>query len=188
MSLKARYKERLFLRQCKVGPGLEIGPTASCFNAGPKENIRIGDHVTIYGRLETQENGTIQIGDYTNIRFNSHIGAVGKVTIGRHVIISNNVYIYDNNNHPTSPKRRRQLTEDRFGPLLNSWANAAFAPVLIEDNVWIGFGAVILKGVTIGRGSIIGAHAVVTNCVPPFSVVAGNPAVVVKKIENDLDK
>lgn len=183
---KVKYKERMFLRNCSVGVGLEVGSTASCVNAGPTQNIRIGDHVTIHGVLETQGSGTIEIGDYTNIRFNTHIGSVDSVRIGAYVIISHDVYIYDNNNHPTSPKLRQELSKSRFEDALNSWVHASAAPIRIEDNVWIGFGTAILKGVTIGKGSIVGAHSVVTHDIPPFSVAAGNPARVVKTLPNDF--
>ncbi len=56
------------------------------------------------------------------------------------------------------------------------------APVIIEDNVWIGMNAVILKGVTIGENSVVAAGAVVSKNVPPNVVVAGNPAVIVKHL------
>ena len=56
----------------------------------------------------------------------------------------------------------------------------SFAPVTIEDNCFIGWQAIILKGVTIGRNSVVGAGAVVTKNVPPYSIVAGNPARVIK--------
>lgn len=58
------------------------------------------------------------------------------------------------------------------------WADEK--PVVIEDDVWIGLRVTILPGVTIGKGSVIGASAVVTKSVPPYSVVAGNPAKIVK--------
>ena len=58
------------------------------------------------------------------------------------------------------------------------------APIIIEDDVWISFNATILKGVTIGKGAVIAANAVVTKDVEPYTVVAGNPAVLIKKIEN----
>jgi len=58
-------------------------------------------------------------------------------------------------------------------------------PIRIGRNVWIGFDCVVLPGVTIGDGSIVGARSVVTQDVPPFTVVAGNPARVIRKIEND---
>ena len=67
---------------------------------------------------------------------------------------------------------------DRAKPVGNT------RPVIFEDNVWIGDSAIICKGVTIGKNSIIGAGAVVTKDVPPNSVYAGNPAILVKKLEN----
>jgi acetyltransferase-like isoleucine patch superfamily enzyme len=59
---------------------------------------------------------------------------------------------------------------------LNQLDDVASKPVLIEDDVWIGFGAAVLKGVTVGRGAVVAARSVVTKDVPPYSVVAGNPA------------
>lgn len=61
------------------------------------------------------------------------------------------------------------------------WSNVKSKPIKICDKVWIGFDVVILKGVTIGEGAIIGAGAVVTKNVEPNSIMAGNPAVVIKK-------
>jgi galactoside O-acetyltransferase len=63
------------------------------------------------------------------------------------------------------------------------WAGVKSSPVTIEDKVWIGFDAVILKGVRIGEGAIVGARSVVTRDVEPYTVVAGNPAIVVHHIE-----
>ncbi len=68
---------------------------------------------------------------------------------------------------------RTDITMDQQG-----WADEK--PVVIEDDVWIGSRVIILPGVTIGKGSVIGASAVVTKSVPPYSVVAGNPAKIVK--------
>lgn len=68
------------------------------------------------------------------------------------------------------------------------WRNiyAESAPIIIEDNVWIGERAIILKGVTIGMGAIVATGAIVTKDVPPYSVVAGNPAKIVKDISTNL--
>ena len=127
----------------------------------------------------------IEIGNNFFIGSNTCIHAKESVLIGDNVIISNNVLITDNNNHPTSPAKRIEMSKCQnyqTDPLW-SWENADSAPVYISDNVWIGRDAVILKGVTIGKGSIVGLRAVVTHDVPPYSVVAGNPARVVKILQ-----
>jgi acetyltransferase-like isoleucine patch superfamily enzyme len=79
--------------------------------------------------------------------------------------------IADYDGHPLSPEHRHEPP-----------APEDIRPVVIEDGVWIAARAIILKGVTIGRGSVVGAGAVVTADVPPRTVVAGNPAKVIKNI------
>jgi acetyltransferase-like isoleucine patch superfamily enzyme len=73
-----------------------------------------------------------------------------------------------------------------FGPLWNWNEHVDRKPIVIEDNVWIGERSTILKGVTIGRGSVVGCNSVVTHDVPPYCVVAGNPARIVKRL-NKMD-
>jgi acetyltransferase-like isoleucine patch superfamily enzyme len=86
------------------------------------------------------------------------------------------VQIYDNNTHPLDPQARaKNLPVEKEN----------VAPVVIEDDAWIGGNAVILRGVTIGRGSVVAIHSVVTRSVPPMSVAAGNPAVVVKQLRGE---
>jgi len=63
------------------------------------------------------------------------------------------------------------------------WSHVDMKPIIISDKVWIGFNATILKGVTIGEGSVIGACSVVTRDVPPNCVFAGNPAKLIKEID-----
>jgi len=63
------------------------------------------------------------------------------------------------------------------------WNTVKSKPIVIENNVWVGFDSVILSGVTIGEGAIVGARSVVRNDVEPWTVVAGNPAVVVKRLK-----
>lgn len=120
--------------------------------------------------------GDIAIGHNTWIG-HSDIMAAQSVTIGNDVIISDDVIIMDNNNHPTSMNSRMAMSEsgDFFGPLWK-WDKAASSPVVIEDNVWIGKRTIILKGVTVGKGSIVAIGAVVTKDVRPGVIVGGNPA------------
>lgn len=94
------------------------------------------------------------------------------ITIGKRVAIGANTTITDTDFHPLDPIER--------------WKNPAggkTAPVVIEDDVFIGMNCLILKGVTIGRGSVIGAGSVVTSDIPPGVIAAGNPARVIRIIK-----
>ena len=95
--------------------------------------------------------------------------AAESIVIGNACMIAHGVYISDADWHGIY---------DRAEPVGNT------KPVVLEDNVWIGDSAIICKGVTIGENSIIGAGAVVTKNVPPNSIFAGNPAKLVKTLEN----
>jgi acetyltransferase-like isoleucine patch superfamily enzyme len=151
--------------------------------------IRIGNHVRLDGMLLVVPPGRITIADHCSFRRSTFIGSLCSVEIGHHVFGADGVFVCDNNNHPTSPRARREMTLHPPNTAPWKWdaATVAAAPVRIEDCVWLGRNCLILKGVTIGRGSIVAAGAVVTTSVPPFSVVAGNPGRVVKDLENDLD-
>ena len=181
---KRAYKRRQFIYYAKIGEALELEGTSNC-KAEKPGRIWIGNNCRICGTLEVQGDGEIRIGDNTCIYHHSIVGSVDRITIGSCVIISNRVHIYDNNNHPTSPRLRREMCRNGFDGETWRWTHAACAPIVIEDNVWIGEYATILKGVTIGTGAIVASHAVVTKNVPPYTIVAGNPARVVKEIEND---
>jgi len=178
--IKILYKTKNFKKNAHVGINTSFGSLSNCFNEGGK--IEIGDYCDIHAVISCKKNADIKIGSYTTIRGGSVVGAVEKVEIGNNVIISNNVTIYDNNNHPTSPQKREEMCKSGFYSELWNWKYSKFKPVIIKDNVWIGEKSVVLKGVTIGEGAIIGCNSVVTKDVPPYSIAAGNPAVVVKKI------
>ena len=96
------------------------------------------------------------------------------VTIGSHVGIGANVMIYDTDFHPVNPYERIVTNSDN---------DIQCKPVQIDDYVWIGANTMILKGVHIGRGSVIGAGSVVTSDVPELAVYAGNPARFIKNVE-----
>ena len=138
--------------------------------------ISIGKKVTIRkrARLEAigpwdKKNPKMSIGDGTVIHLYFHCGAAESVTIGKDVLIAGHVYITDHEHTFDLP----DIPTIKSKTLITS-------PVIIEDGVWLGQGCVILKGVTIGKRSVVGANAVVTKDVPPFTVVAGVPAHVIK--------
>ena len=156
--------------------------TSHC-TAQNKYDIVIGKRCEIKGQLFSFEGGKILIGNNVFMNYNSFIGSMEAVTIGNDVIIATNVRSFDNNNHPTSPTQREMMSHNDFYGELWTWKYAEHKPVVIGDNVWIGEFSAILKGVTIGKGSIVASHSVVTKDVPPYVIVAGNPARVVKRLE-----
>lgn len=182
--LKKRYKMSHFRKFSRFGENLDISPRSDC-SAEKPGSITIGNHCRIYGRLQSQDGGEIGIGNHSCVYLDSIIGSVSSIRIGDCVIISNHVHIYDNNNHPTDPEVRRKMCMAGFDGDAWKWKHAVSAPIVIEDNVWIGEYAAVLKGVTIGTGSIVASHAVVTKDVPPYTIVAGNPARVVKEIPHE---
>ena len=183
-NFKKLKKRKRFDKNSIHPKSLSVGSSSNCTSEN-KQNIVIGENCEIMGSLYSQANGKITIGNYSEIRHSSFVGSVDEITIGNYVIISNNVKIYDNNHHPTSPAVRKQMCIDGFYGDAWNWTNSEHAPVIIEDNVWIGEYVTILKGVRIGEGSVIGCNSVVTKDVPPYSIAAGNPARVVKKLEED---
>lgn len=186
--IKQKQADLSFREKAIVGDDVLIRATAICKNpSGKKENIIIGSHSLIQGTIQAEENAKIKIGDYFYIGQRSLVGAAESITIGDCVIISNDVRIYDNNTHPTQPKSRERMSKEGFSTYKWSWAWPEHSPVVIEDNVWIGQYTTILKGVTIGKGAVVGTRAVVTKDVPPYAVVAGNPAKVVKYLNPEED-
>ena len=139
--------------------------------------LKIGSHVTLQGSgLAPEINGYIEIGDYCFISAAS-LAATEKIIIGNYVYIAGGVTIVDTDFHPVDPALRMTDTiavstvgDKSRRPKFDS------APVIIEDDVWIGYNATILKGVTIGKGSVIHPGSVVSKNVPAGSVVCGNPA------------
>ena len=139
--------------------------------------LRIGSHVTFWRTsFAVEEHGCLEIGDYCYIA-NASLVCSGRITIGSRVLIAGGVTIADSDFHPLAPAARLADTvavspegiRQRRPPV-------ECRPVVIEDDVWIGYNATVLKGVRVGSGAIIAPGAVVTRDVGPGTEVAGNPA------------
>lgn len=133
--------------------------------------------------------GVVQIGDRTYIGNDTSIISRNRVTIGNDVTMAWGITIYDHNSHSFDWRQRARVVDhfyrtygkpDCFEKI--DWTGVASAPIVISDRAWIGFGALILKGVTIGEGAIVGACSVVSRDVEPYTIVAGNPAVLVRRL------
>ena len=118
-------------------------------------------------RIECLPNAVLELGDKTYINHDSEIRCREHISIGNNVSISYNVLIQDSDYHT-------MYQED--GTL-----KPQTLPIVIEDDVWIGANAIILKGVTLGKGCVVAAGAVVTKSAPAYSLVGGNPARIIKQ-------
>lgn len=146
----------------KVWPGL--APLPAILNVERDARIEIAGNFDIcIGCFVTVNRGAeLRTGSgYMNYR--GTIECFERVELGRNVIIGPDVVIRDSDNHVMYGSARPS------------------APVRIDDDVWIGHGAMILKGVTVGKGAVVAARAVVTRDVPPATLVAGVPARVVRE-------
>ena len=153
--------------------------------------ITIGPDCIIGGNLVIENaKASISIGQATTLGTGSLIVAAdADVIIGNHVVMSFGITMYTTNSHSFDIEERHkdlyntiEYLQGRSSSRRINWSMIESRGITIEDNAWIGFGATILKGVRIGTGAIIGAKSVVTHDVEPYTVVAGNPARVVKKL------
>ena len=148
--------------------------------------VVIGKHVSCYAgcSFAIGENGCCTIGDFTLLN-GALVMAEEKIEIGAYCLVSWGVGMADSDFHPLEPAQRL-IDAQALAPYFKDRPprpKLKTAPVKIGDNVWIGMNAVILKGVIIGDNSVVAAGAVVTRSIAPNTIVAGNPAVVVKKFE-----
>ena len=137
-------------------------------NSGIDYNTIGGDIIT---RLITTQEGKLNIGDNVGIS-NSTIFCLNNIEIKDHVYIGGGCKIWDSDFHSLNPIERIHLGDNNVNSL----------PILIEEYVFIGASSIILKGVKIGKNSIIGAGSVVTKDVPSNEIWAGNPAKFIRSI------
>jgi acetyltransferase-like isoleucine patch superfamily enzyme len=177
-----------FSQGAVIDPSVKLLASAICTNiANQKDLISIHTNSVIRGELLIfAHGGKIDIGKSCYIGEGTRIWSAESIKIGDRCFISHNVNIHDTNSHSLDSDLRFKHIETIIlsGHPKDNDFDIQSSPVNIHDDVWIGFNAVILKGVTINQGAIVAAGSVVTKDVPPFSVVAGNPAQVVKTIKS----
>jgi galactoside O-acetyltransferase len=125
--------------------------------------------------------GEVRIGDRVFLG-RSNLMCYKAIHIGNDVIMSWGVTVVDHDSHSTDwDKRQNDVSDWALGK--KDWSQIATARVIVEDKCWIGFNVSILKGVTIGEGAVVGACSVVTRDVTPYTVVAGNPARLIRTLD-----
>lgn len=185
MRLNQIERKEYIDRNAVIGKNVFISNLIEIVNVSNNRNkITIGDNSRIMGDLLTiHESGEINIGDNCFLGQQSRIWSAQKIVIGNRVLISHNVNIHDNNSHPLDWQLRHEEFVNFVATGKHDAVDLKSQQILIEDDVWIGFNTIILKGVRIGRGAIIGAGSLVVKDVEPWTINVGNPLRCVKKLE-----
>ena len=165
--------------QVSVGEGSLVAWRRIKIKSG---RLDIGKECDVQCKIDfDSSSGQISIGDRCFIG-SSHLICHSRIAIADDVIISWGATLVDHNSHSLNWDYRKNdvlhwLNGEKY------WDDVTIAPISIGPKVWIGFGASVLKGVTIGEGAVVGAMSVVTRDVPPYAVVGGNPAKVIRILE-----
>ena len=188
-----RWNRRKYRNNLEINPSTCLQRSFSVnFMVPPQDRVYV--KIGIRGIINTQiifesQDGVVEIGDRAYIG-GCKIICRNRVTIGSDVTMAWGITIYDHNSHSLDWRQRAKVVEHFYKTYGTArcfeeldWTGVTSSPIVIEDKVWIGFDAVLLKGVRVGEGAIIAACSVVTHDVEPYTIVAGNPAVVVKRID-----
>jgi acetyltransferase-like isoleucine patch superfamily enzyme len=183
--LPSRFREKVsaikLRRLCRAADDAEFTPQTSIHNPFSRAAVNIGSRSVFMGEINViAEGARVRIGDWCFVGPGAKLWAMESIDVGSRVFISHGVQVFDNNSHSLSAGERHERFKElrTVGRHLTPEA-VVHRAIRIEDDVWIGFNSAIMKGVTIGRGAVIGAGSVVTRDVEAYSVVVGNPARVV---------
>lgn len=187
MNLDYLLQRLLGRATCFLGDGARLYSKARIRNAlGKSECIRIGSHSVIQGELLLfAHGGDIEIGEWCYVGEGARIWSARQINIEDRVLISHNVNIFDNLTHPLSAAARHAQFRDISTSGHPTKIDLNEKEVNICADVMVGANSIILSGVSIGQGAIVGAGSVVTHDVPSNSIVAGNPARVIRELALD---
>ena len=164
---------------------LETTYSFHLFRSREADAVRIGRGASIYlgVMFDLGPAARVRVGDFTLMN-GSRVICDAAIEIGDYCLISWNTVFMDTYRVPVEPALRRPLLEaaTQRSPRVFQ-ADVPARPIRVGNNVWIGFDSCVLPGRSIGDGSIVGARSVVVEDVPPYTVVAGNPARVIRRLE-----
>ena len=189
----AGIKNRQLLRRyASVGEGtVDRGIQLRLDNPEDRTYLTVGKDSIVSGNFIFESaNGQITIGNHSYIGGGSFI-CRSRIEIGDNVTIAWGGTVYDHDSHSLDYLKRRKDIDDELNDIRQGrifiaskdWSYVNTKPIRICNDAWIGMNVIILKGVTIGEGAVVGAGSVVTKDVPAWTVVAGNPAKVIKTVQ-----
>jgi len=172
-------RNRTLLNRC--GEGTQLSGLVE--RRAAKALLIVGSGCLIQGRLVVErDESRLEIGDNVLLGGGSIIDCALSVQVEDDVLISYQCLIADSDNHSVYPELRTKDLRNWMDNRKHDWSHSGMAPVIIQRGAWIGARSIILKGVTVGEGAVVGMGSVVTHDVLPRTVVAGNPARVVRDL------
>lgn len=145
----------------------------------------VGNDCNINGSIISERSGVrVRIGDRCFIGGGSKLICAESISLGDDVLVSWGVTMVDHNSHSIKFSERKDDVVN-WNKKEKNWTSVPVSPISIGDKCWIGFNAIILKGVNLGEGCIVGAGAVVTKSFPAWSVIGGNPAKLIRTLGED---
>jgi acetyltransferase-like isoleucine patch superfamily enzyme len=170
---------------------IESSSVFAAFLSQMQPALVMGEGSGIYhlASIDTGPSARIQVGAYTCLN-STNVVCDEVITIGAHCLFAWGTVITDSLIPvPGDVERRRRVMHDMSAdPLRKLRPMAGTSPVTIGDNVWVGFDSVVAGGVEIGRGAIVGCKTLVTEDIPPYAVVVGNPYRILRFLEPDDDE
>ncbi len=164
----------------KLGDGCDVDKSAILiFNENSNIVLSGGNRIGRHTELQPCKNGIIKIGYGTSIQDRNII--LGEVEFGKYCLTAPNVYISSGRHYFDQNPLLYIKDQDAIVHSTPSLSREHSRKVIVEDDVWLGINSVVMPGITIGRGSVIGANSVVTKNVEPFSIMAGAPARLIRK-------
>jgi galactoside O-acetyltransferase len=173
-----------------LGPHVYLDTSYSfaAFHSRQEPGLTLGEASGVYDRTNffVGPEGRVEVGAYSCLNATT-IVCNDRVSIGAHALLAWGVVLTDSWLAPpvTVEARRAALLAAASDPDRHLPPVTAPRPVVLEDNVWVGFDSVILPGVTLGRGCVIGCKTVIAEDVPPYAVVVGSPPRVVRVLDAD---
>lgn len=181
--IKNTLKQKRIRKLVSMGPGSIVSGVVD--KRGVDSKMSIGENCLIAGKLITETNESkIIIGNNVYVGGETIIDCTLEVSIEDNVLISYQCVFADSDNHSTKLSIRKNDLSD-WKNKYHDWNTTKRSPLRVCQGAWIGMRTIVLKGVTIGEGAIVGAGSVVTKDVPPFTIAAGNPAKIIRKLTDE---
>ncbi len=172
-----------FDRGAELGQGVRLGLEARMLTPDGERRVRIGANTVIRGVIRCEDAGRCEVGAEVYIGNDAIVSVRTQVEIGDGTLLAHGAQVFDNDTHPIDPAERRA----HFRSILKLGPRRDFPigvrPVRIGRDCWLGFGAAVMKGVSLGDEAIVAAGAIVTSDVRARTIVAGNPAREVKALD-----